>query len=962
MSRKKILPLIPFGRLPAHKMLLAWNEIRHRAIKFANDWSKAARESAEKQTFWNEFFDVFGVSRKAVASFESPVKKVSGHDGFIDLLWKGNLIVEHKSLGGDLGKAKSQAFEYIQALFREGKHDEIPRYVIVSDFARVVLYDLEPEEQENLPLFVDRHVGIAAEFPLQDFHKNICAFAFIAGYKQQRLDPEDPANLKATRIMAELHDALKAGNYVGHELRVFLVRVLFCLFAEDTGIFGQPRQFELYLRNHTAQDGSDLGPKLAHLFEVLNTPEENRQKHLEADLAEFPYVNGDLFKERIAFADFNSDMHNALLAACAFRWEKISPAVFGSLFQEVMKAPERRQLGAHYTAEKNIMKVVRSLFLDDLAAELAAIKADKSTRRSARLDEFHDKLAALRFFDPACGCGNFLVIAYREIRALELEVLKMKHGRQQHLTLDQMNKLSRLDVDQMFGIEIEEFPARIAEVAIWLADHQANTEISVAFSEKFIRIPLRASPHIHVGNALRIDWRDVLPPASCSCVLGNPPFVGKHLMTAEQDSDMDAIGGGNKGFGVLDYVAGWYLKAAEYIQGTRIQVAFVSTSSITQGEQPGGLWPLLFEQKVKIHFGHRTFPWYSDAKGPAHVHCVIIGFGAFDVSRKTLYDYEQDEQNPTLEVVSNISPYLIFGGDWALPSRSKPLADVPPIIYGSKPTDGGHLIVEEADRLEFIANNPAAKQYLRKLICTDEYLYNVPRWCLWLENLDPADLKGNPGLKQRLDAVREFRNKSTKAPTRKLANYPSLFAEIRQPKHRYILVPLHTSESRRYVPFGYFPASYIVHNSCSCIPDATLYHFGVISSGIHMAWMKQVCGRLESRFRYSNRIVYNNFPWPATASDAQKVAVAKAAQSVLDARSQFPDAALAELYDPLGMPPALAKAHAQLDRAVERCYRKEPFPSDRARVEFLFQLYERLTSPLLPAAKRGGRASPGKND
>jgi len=934
-------------------MPLAWNEIRHRAIKFANDWKDAARESSDKQTFWNEFFDVFGVSRKAVASFEAPVKKVSDHDGYIDLFWKGHLIVEHKSLGHDLGKAKSQAFGYIQCLFNEGRHDEIPRYVIVSDFARVVLYDLEPEEQKHLPLFDDERAQVAADFALQDFHKNIRPFAFIAGYKQQRLDPEDPANLQAARIMAKLHDALKTGHYTGHELRVFLVRILFCLFAEDTGIFGQPRQFELYLINHTAADGSDLGMKLARLFAVLNTPEEQRQTHLDADLAEFPYVNGDLFKETLTFADFNSDMRNALLGASRFRWEKISPAVFGSLFQEVMQAPERRQLGAHYTAEKNIMKVVRSLFLDELVEELAAIKTDKSTRRGARLDEFHEKLANLRFLDPACGCGNFLVITYRELRALELEVLKMQHGQQQHFTLDAMNKLSRLDVDQMYGIEIEEFPARIAEVALWLTDHQANMAISVAFSEKFIRIPLRKSPHIHVGNALRMDWgEEVIKPEECSYILGNPPFVGKHLMTPEQDSDMEVIAGGIKGFGLLDYVAGWYLKAANYIKDTRIRVAFVSTSSITQGEQPGVLWPTLFQEgNIKIHFGHRTFAWESEARGKAHVHCVIIGFGAFDVTRKSLYDYDQDAEHPTIESVANISPYLVSGGDWALPSRGSPLDDFPPIIYGSKPTDGGNLIVEETDRIAFIRENPAAKKYLRALLCADEYLYNTPRWCLWLENLDPNDVKGSPGLKLRLDRVREFRKKSTKAATQKLAEYSSLFAEIRQPKRKFILIPLHTSEVRRYVPFGYFPPSCIVHNSCSCIPDATPFHFGVISSSMHMAWMKQVCGRLESRYRYSNRLVYNNFPWPQTATDAQKAKVEEAAQAVLDARAQFPDASLADLYDPVSMPPVLTKAHSALDRAVDRCYRKEPFPSDRARVEFLFALYEKLTAPLLPGGK-----------
>ena len=937
-------------------MPLAWNEIRHRAIKFAGEWSRAESESADKQTFWNEFFDVFEVARKTVASFESSVKKVSGHDGSIDLFWKGILIVEHKSRGGDLGKAQSQAFDYIQNLAAEGRHAEIPRYVIVSDFARVVLYDLEPEEQKDLPLFVNKRVAIAAEFPLHEFHKNIRPFAFIAGYKQQKLDPEDPANLEAAKIMANLHDALKAGKYEGHELRVFLVRVLFCLFAEDTGIFPQPRQFELYLMNHTLPDGSDLGQRLGHLFEVLNTPVEKRQKHLEADLAEFPYVNGDLFKEHLISADFNTDMRNALMGACAFRWEKISPAVFGSLFQEVMQPKERRQLGAHYTAEKNIMKVVRSLFLDDLCAELEQIKTDRSTRRAARLEEFHAKLGGLRFFDPACGCGNFLVITYRELRALELEVLKLIFGKQQEMTLDQVNKLSLLDVDQMFGIELEEFPARIAEVALWLTDHQANMDLSIRFTQRYIRIPLRKSPHIHVGNALRMDWKTVLPPEQCSYVLGNPPFVGKHLMNTEQDEDMASVWGDLNGAGFLDYVTGWYGKAAKYILGTNIVVAFVSTNSIAQGEQVGILWNALFQKyRVKIHFAHRTFPWESEARGRAHVHVVIIGFGAFDVPAKRIYDYEHDSENAVISSATNINPYLINGPEIALPIRRDPLCDIPPIVNGNKPADGGFLILEDEDKASFLRENPTIRPYVREMLSADQYLNGEKRWVLWLLDAPPNIIRDNPGVLTRVEGVRNFRLQSPKESTKRMADKPTLFDQIRQPTKRYLLIPRHSSENRKYVPFGYFTPDIIISDSCTAVPNATPYHFGVISSLMHMAWMRQVCGRLESRYRYSNKLVYNNFPWPPSPSEQQKTSVEKAAHAVLDAREQFAGSTLADMYDPVTMPPALAKAHAELDRAVDRCYRKDAFPSDRARVEFLFQLYEQLTAPLLPVEGKRGR-------
>ncbi|MEO7676791.1 MAG: DNA methyltransferase, partial [Verrucomicrobiota bacterium] len=780
-------------------------------------------------------------------------------------------------------------------------------------------------------------------------------------------------------------------------------RILFCLFAEDTGIFPQPRQLELYLKHHTAEDGSDLGLKLARLFDVLNTPEDKRQTNLDADLKEFPYVNGDLFKERLSFADFNSDMRNALIAASGgFRWEKISPAVFGSLFQDVMLPTERRQLGAHYTAEKNIMKVVCSLFLDDLSVELEAIKKDKSTRRTARLDEFHDKLARLTFFDPACGCGNFLVITYRELRALELDVLRLKFGTQTEMKLDEVNKLSRVDVDQMFGIEIEEFPARIAEVALWLTDHQANTELSIAFTQRFIRIPLRKSPHIHVGNALRMDWKQVLAPGKCSYVLGNPPFVGKHLMNGAQDEDMALVWKDLNGAGFLDYVTGWYVKAAQYITGTKIVVGFVSTNSICQGEQVGILWNGLFQKYgIKIHSAHRTFSWESEARGKAHVHVVIVGFAAFNIATKRIYDYGDDENDPVVSTTTNISPYLIDGPDVALPIRREPICDVPPIVNGNKPADGGFLIVEDEDRAAFLKNNPSVVPYLREMLSADQYLNGAKRWVLWLLDAPPNVVKDNPDVYERVKSVREFRLQSPKESTKRMADKPTIFDQIRQPTSRYLLIPRHSSENRRYVPFGYFTPDIIISDSCTAIPDATFYHFGVISAAMHMSWLRQVCGRIKSDFRYSNKLVYNNFPWPQTPGEAQKAAVEKAAQAVLDARAQFmsggtdstpshsadnvgasaasitPPAVarrnslrsprpardgdgvesvptkhstLADLYDPVAMPPALARAHTELDRAVDRCYRKEPFSSDRARVEFLFQLYEQLTAPLIAAA------------
>jgi len=597
-------------------MPISWNEIRHNAIKFSGEWKGATSESAEKQTFWNEFFQVFGIKRRVVASFEEPAKRISGTYGFIDLLWRGVLLVEHKSFGEDLGKAKAQAFNYIQDLANEGRHAEIPRYIIVSDFARVALHDLEPEEQRDLPLF-DKRRGMTIEFPLVDFHKYIHAFAFIPGYKQHTYKEEDPINIEAAEILGELHDTLEAGGYTGHDLERFLVRILFCLFAEDTGIFDR-ESFHLFIENRTATDGSDLGQCLARLFEVLNTPLDKRQKNLDETLATFPYVNGDLFGEHLGFADFNRDMRHALLGCCQKDWSRISPAIFGSLFQSIMQPKERRQIGAHYTSERDILKVACSLFLDDLRAEFEARKADRSTGRKARLEEFHKKICDLRFLDPACGCGNFLVITYRELRQLELETLQellaAGHGKERgtirELTLDEVNRLSQVDVDQFYGIEIEEWPARIAEVALWLMDHQMNQKISAAFGQLYQRLPLKKSPHIHCGNALRLDWKTVLPPEQCNYVLGNPPFVGGKFQSDAQRADMDAIAGDVENHGLLDFVTGWYFKAADYIRGTRIVVGFVSTNSISQGEQVGTLWNYLFQHfRVKIHFAHRTFEW-----------------------------------------------------------------------------------------------------------------------------------------------------------------------------------------------------------------------------------------------------------------------------------------------------------------------------------------------------------------
>ena len=928
-------------------MPLSWNEIRHRAIAFSKEWTGVKSEQAEKQTFWNEFFDVFGIRRRVVASFEEPVKKISGDYGYIDLFWPGIVLIEHKSLGKDLDKAESQAFRYIQDLARQGRTNEIPRYVIVSDFARIALHNLEPEDQRNLPLFESRRVE-TIEFPLADFHKQIREFAFIPGYKQHKFAEQDPINIEAVEIMGRLHDALEAGGYSGHQLERFLVRILFCLFAEDTGIF-ERESFKLYLVNRTAEDGSDLGQHLAHLFDVLNTPREKRQKNLDETLAAFAYVNGELFAENLGFADFNREMRSVLLACTAFDWSRISPAIFGSLFQAVMEPRERRQIGGHYTNERDILKVIRSLFLDDLHAEFERVKSSR-----ADLKRFHEKLAALRFLDPACGCGNFLVITYRELRELEIEILKLIHRADQPKL--NIQELSLVDVDAFYGIEISEWPVRIAEVAMWLMDHQMNIRLSEAFGQYFVRLPLKKSPTIVCDNALRLDWTKVLPPDQCSYVLGNPPFVGQSFQTTEQKADQQFVLSNIQARGVLDYVCNWYVKAAEYIQSTGVIVGLVSTNSITQGEQVGILWSELFRRyRLKISFAHRSFAWASEARGKAHVHVVIIGFAALNVTNKRIYDYDGGGEQVTVSVVKNISPYLIESSDLVVTNRTSPLGDVPKMSWGNKPTDGGHFLLSPEERSQLLEAEPGAEVFIRPYMGGFDFINGERRYCLWLAGADADQLRKLPKVMERVEQVREFRARSKAESTRRYAKFPTLFRQIAQPESDYLAVPEVSSENRPYIPIAFVSKNVICSNTVQFVPDATLYQFGVLTSVMHMAWVRQVCGRLESRYRYSNSLVYNNYPWPEAPNTKQRVAVEVAAQGVLDSRKKFPKATLADIYDPLAMPPTLVKAHAELDRAVELCYRPQPFQNDRQRVEHLFALYDKLTAPLIAPAKKSRR-------
>jgi len=913
-------------------MPISWNEIKHRAMDFSREWKDESRERAESQSFWNDFFNIYGINRRRVASFEEPVKNLDDNYSFIDLFWKGTLLVEHKSRGEDLDKAYSQALDYFATL----KEHELPKYVLVSDFGRFRLYNLDDDEQH--------------EFKLSELHKNVNLFGFIAGYTQKKYKDEEPVNIKAAEQMGKLHDELLESGYRGHKLEVLLMRLLFCMFADDTSIFDK-NIFTDYIRDKTTEDGSDLGGHLTSIFQTVNTPTQRRQKNIDESLNDFPYVNGGLFEENLRTVYFNSRMREVLLECCDFDWSNISPAIFGSMFQSVMDPQQRREIGAHYTSEKNILKLIEPLFLDELRAEFEHIRNLKSGKYK-RLGEFHKKIANLKFFDPACGCGNFLVVTYRELRRLEIEILKEIHQHQQVMG----EILSLVSVEQFYGIEIEEFPARIAETAMWLVDHQMNVELSVAVDLHRPSLPLVKSAHILIkGNALQVDWEEFTPKGEIDYILGNPPFIGHHLQSDKQKKEQHEIWGGHSSAGVMDYVTNWYIKASEYIQGAKKKVAFVSTNSITMGEQVGILWNELFNKyNIKIHFAHRTFSWSSDLKSKSAVHVVIIGFAAFDTDKKLIYEYEDIKGEPHQINSANINQYLLDAPDIVISNRSNPICDVPAMKYGSKPTDGGNFLFTDEEKKAFIEKEPQSAEVVKPFLSAREFLNNKQRWCLWLVGISPAKLKTMPEVMKRVEQVRKFRADSKAKSTRDYP-YHTLFRQVTQPDSNYILVPLHTSENRKYIPFGFFGKEYIANNSCSTIPDATLYNFGVLTSQMHMAWVKYTCGRLKSDFRYSKDIVYNNYLWPEGASERQVAAVETAAQVVLDERDKHPESSLADMYDPLTMPPGLVKAHNVLDRAVDKCYRGEAFGSEMERMKYLFGLYNKYTKPLIKEEKKKRR-------
>ncbi|MFA6552456.1 MAG: DNA methyltransferase [Candidatus Paceibacterota bacterium] len=896
--------------------MISPNEIKNRALAFYQEWILEEREDAEAQTFWNDFFEVFGVNRRRVASFEHPVNKIDNSKGYADLLWKGVLIVEHKSRGKDLDTAYQQVKDYFPGL----KDEELPRYIIVSDFEQFRVYDLEKNK---------RH-----DFFTRELSKNIDLFGFISGHKNEYdYEVEVSANVKAAELMAEFHNEIAKTGYIAPDLEIFLIRILFCLFADDTGIFPKDA-FKNYINHRLSDDGSDLGPKLAQIFQILNTPEKDRQSNLDEDIAKLPYVNGGIFSKNIGIVSCDVTTKLRLMKCCDFDWSAISAAIFGSLFQGVMNENARRHLGAHYTSEQNILKLIKPLFLDDLYIELDDVRYDPK-----RLDIFHTKLGQLKFLDPACGCGNFLVIAYRELRALEMEILKIKIKNGIEIPEDP----TRVSIEQFYGIEIEEFPARIAEVAMHLIDHQMNLEFGKMLGRYIRKLPIKKSATIKNADALSFDWNELVPKKELSFILGNPPFSGARLMSETQKEGLLKAFDNMKGSGNLDFVTAWYAKAAKYIQDTKIKVGFVSTNSISQGEQVGLLWKYLKDLNIVIHFAHQTFKWSNDAPGVAAVYCVIIGFGAFDIERKYLYEYENIRGEDKEREVKHINPYLVEGEDILLENKKKPICDVPEMIFGNMANDGGNLIIEDKELVDFLQLEPNAKKYIRPLIGSEEFINNTKRWCLWLVDADPTEIRAMPNVIDRIEKVKILRLKSKRGATNSLAKYPTLFGEIRQPNSDYLLIPRVSSENRSIIPIGYMSKEVIVTDRCAFVPSATLYLFGVLTSSMHMVWVNRVCGRLKSDYNYSINIVYNNFPWPKNVSEEKKKKVEQCAEYILDSRSTFPHSSLADLYDPDTMPPDLWRSHKNLDKAVENCYGKK-FNNDEERISFLFDLYKKYTA------------------
>lgn len=917
------------------------------AKQFAAHWATRGDEKQDTQSFWLSLLQsVYGVEDPAqFIQFEVPVKldHVSYIDGFIPAT---RVLIEQKSANVDLRRGSRQSDGSMLTPYQQARryaaylpHNQNPRWIVVCNFQQFQIHDMNrPNDEPETVLLADLE---------KEFHR----LQFLVDTGSTLVKKEMEVSLQAGEIVGVLYDALLK-QYKDPEspetlksLNALCVRLVFCLYAEDAGVFGSHGMFQQYLQNHI----HDARRALIDLFRVLDTQPENRDPYIDDDLAAFPYVNGGLFAdEDVVIPRLDETIVDLILhrASEDFDWSVISPTIFGAVFESTLNPETRRAGGMHYTSIENIHKVIDPLFLDELKAELAEIQAIAvETTRKRQLTAFQDKLAGLTFLDPACGSGNFLTETYLSLRRLENEAIRSLSDQ---ITIGGMKNPIRVSISQFYGIEINDFAVTVAKTALWIAESQMmkQTEDIMHLSLDFL--PLRSYANIAEGNALRLDWESVVPKQKLNYIMGNPPFVGARIMDAGQKADVSIIFEKWKNIGNLDYVACWYKKAADLMQGTATRAALVSTNSIVQGEMVSTLWKPLFEAGVHIDFGHRTFQWDSEAKLKAHVHCVIVGFSIEANCRsKVIYSADRPQE------AQNINAYLVNGPNVFVESRKKPISDVSEMVFGSMPNDGGNLSdYSDECKSKIVAQYPGVETLFRKFLGATEFINNKTRWCLWLKGISPAVIKKFPPVLEAVTATREMRETSSRIATQKLAQTPTLFGEIRQPDSEYILIPRHSSQKRKYIPMGFVSPDVICGDANLLLPHATLYHFGIMVSNVHNAWVRTVCGRIKSDFRYSVNVVYNNFPWP-TPTDAQKAKIEETAQAILDARALYLDASLADLYDETTMPPELRKAHQQNDKAVMRAYGFDiKTTTETTCVAALMRMYQQLTEGTIKSNER----------
>lgn len=904
---------------------LSLNEIRQRCVQFVIDWrEEPGEEKQQAQSFVRQLLSSYGITGNKAALYEKRAKRTStGRQGYIDALIPGLCVIEMKSKDKDLEQAEIQALDYIDDL----TDIESPRWVITSDFFNFRVLDLEAETGKEL-----------STFSLEELPANMEALTFLAGYQQRKFGSkeQEAASIKAAKLMAELYEELEGSGYDDHEASVFLVRTLFALYADDSGVWERDLFYE-YLETRTSPDGSDLGGQLTMLYQALNKRPEHRQRNLDSMIQRFPYVNGGVFAEPLSIPAFDSGMRDKLLKACAFNWSDISPAIFGSLFQAVKDKKARRELGEHYTTETNILKTIGPLFLDELRERFA-----QGVHSVSELKKLRKTMGKLRFLDPACGCGNFLVVAYREMRELDLQILKRLQELGNHdATAFFVKEDLPVKMEHFFGIEIEEWPARIALTALHLVDHQANQAMELSLGMAPEPLPLGNIETIHVGNALSSDWLKIVPRSENTIIMGNPPFLGHKSRTKEQAKELQEVWA-RKDLGRLDYVTGWYKKALDYFgQSTKGRFAFVSTNSIVQGDQPERLFRQVFDRDWRIRFAHQTFRWSSESPDAAAVHCVIIGFDRKEKTPARLFTYENERSMPVAIPAKVINAYLVDGPNVLVKARTKPLsAQLPHVVYGSLPADGGNLIITP-DEYEQVMADPYMSKYVRPFVGAKELIHSNQRWCLWLPDIDPADVKKSPALRERLENVKRMREASTLESTRQMAASPHLFYFNGHPDESYLCIPAHVSENRRYYLAQRFGEDVISSNANSTAVDPDGFAFALISSSMFITWQRTVGGRLESRLRFSKKLTWNTFPLPKI-NESQRNAIIAGGEAVLAARALHSERSLADHYQELAMDPVLVKAHSVLDRAVDRAFGATKALSSLERQQMLFKKYKEL--------------------